>query len=52
MLGGWPGAWLAQQYLRHKSQKKPFLRVFWCTLLLNLALLGWLFWHGWLQALV
>ncbi len=23
-LGGWPAAWLAQQKLRHKTQKQPF----------------------------
>ncbi|WP_255353037.1 DUF1294 domain-containing protein, partial [Arsukibacterium sp. MJ3] len=28
LFGGWPGALLAQQYLRHKSNKKPFLWVF------------------------
>ncbi|MCH1925110.1 DUF1294 domain-containing protein [Shewanella sp. C32] len=39
LLGGWPGALLAQQRLRHKSVKTAFRRVFWVMLLLNLAAL-------------
>lgn len=27
-LGGWPGALLAQQWFRHKTQKQPFQNVF------------------------
>ncbi|MEW6646001.1 MAG: DUF1294 domain-containing protein [Pseudomonadota bacterium] len=37
LLGGWPGAWCAQQWLRHKSTKPSFRRVFWLTLLINLV---------------
>ncbi len=36
---GWPGALLAQQFLRHKSTKAEFRRVFWATVLLNVAAL-------------
>lgn len=36
LLGGWPGALLAQQWLRHKSSKVPFRRVFWATVVLNM----------------
>ena len=39
LCGGWPGAALAQQVLRHKSNKRPFRRIFWLTLIANLALL-------------
>lgn len=46
LLGGWPGALLAQGYLRHKSQKRPFLLLFWCTVLLNLTLLSAAVLHG------
>jgi uncharacterized membrane protein YsdA (DUF1294 family) len=35
LLGGWPGAWLAQQALRHKSSKRSFLWRFWLTVLVN-----------------
>lgn len=37
--GGWPGALLAQQVLRHKSSKIEFRRVFWATVVLNVAAL-------------
>ena len=34
---GWPGALLAQQWLRHKSAKREFRAVFWATVVLNVA---------------
>jgi uncharacterized membrane protein YsdA (DUF1294 family)/cold shock CspA family protein len=37
--GGWPGALLAQQFLRHKSTKQQFRQVFWATVVLNLVTL-------------
>lgn len=40
---GWPGALLAQNILRHKSIKPGFRRVFWVTVLLNVAGFVWLF---------
>lgn len=42
LIGGWPGAAFAQQWLRHKSHKLAFRRVFWFTTILNLAALIWL----------
>lgn len=42
LAGGWPGALLAQQYLRHKSTKAPFRAVFWLTVLGNVAGFVWL----------
>ncbi|UYO74221.1 DUF1294 domain-containing protein [Halomonas qinghailakensis] len=40
LAGGWPGAWLAQQRLRHKTQKTRFRRLFWVTVVLNVAALS------------
>lgn len=37
LIGGWPGALIAQQTLRHKSIKGEFRAVFWATVLLNLV---------------
>ncbi|MBB5187067.1 uncharacterized membrane protein YsdA (DUF1294 family) [Zhongshania antarctica] len=42
LLGGWPGALIAQQRLRHKTQKVRFRVVFAVTFLLNIGLLAWL----------
>ncbi|PWN54958.1 DUF1294 domain-containing protein [Abyssibacter profundi] len=42
LVGGWPGALLAQQHLRHKTAKPGFQRVFWCTVLIHCAMLAWL----------
>ena len=35
LLGGWPGALVAQQRLRHKTVKSEFRAVFWLTVLAN-----------------
>ena len=43
LLGGWPGALIAQQTLRHKSRKASFRAVFWVTVIVNCGLLIWLF---------
>lgn len=40
LAGGWPGAALAQQWLRHKSAKASFLAWFWLTVVLNLGALA------------
>jgi uncharacterized membrane protein YsdA (DUF1294 family) len=42
LIGGWPGALIAQNRLRHKSRKGSFLLVFWATALLNCGGLAWL----------
>lgn len=43
LAGGWPGAIVAQETLRHKSKKQPFRTVFWMTVVLNLCAFGWTF---------
>jgi len=42
LAGGWPGALLAQQWLRHKTVKQPFRRLFWCSVALNASAFVWL----------
>jgi uncharacterized membrane protein YsdA (DUF1294 family)/cold shock CspA family protein len=42
LLGGWPGALVAQQQFRHKTLKRPFQVMFWATVAANLAAAGWL----------
>lgn len=43
LLGGWPGALVAQQRLRHKSRKQPFRAIFWLTVVANGAAFAGLF---------
>jgi uncharacterized membrane protein YsdA (DUF1294 family)/cold shock CspA family protein len=43
LLGGWPGAFIAQKLLRHKSTKESFQKAFWATVVLNCVGLVWLF---------
>lgn len=42
LVGGWPGAIVAQQKLRHKSKKQSFRQVFWLTVILNFGIFIWL----------
>lgn len=42
LVGGWPGALVAQKMLRHKSKKQSFRVVFWITVLVNCAVFYWL----------
>jgi uncharacterized membrane protein YsdA (DUF1294 family) len=42
LFGGWPGALIAQQILRHKSQKQRFIIVLWVCILINLSVIGFL----------
>lgn len=42
LIGGWPGALLAQQRLAHKRSKALFIREFWLVVIGNCLLLLWL----------
>ena len=42
LLGGWPGGLIGQKFLRHKSSKRPFQRVYWITVVLHCCALAWL----------
>lgn len=41
VIGGWPGALVAQRIFRHKSRKPSFQTAFRITVVLNCALLAW-----------
>lgn len=42
LAGGWPGAWIAQQMLRHKSRKPGYRLAFWTMVVLHgIALIAW-----------
>lgn len=41
LIGGWPGATVAQSVFRHKSKKLSFQISFWATIILNCIALGW-----------
>ncbi|MFE5410693.1 DUF1294 domain-containing protein [Microbacterium sp. NPDC056569] len=40
LVGGWPGALVAQQLFRHKTRKRSFRRVFWGTVSVNILALA------------
>ena len=41
LLGGWPGALLAQRFIRHKNRKIGFQIVSWVIVGIHLAAGGW-----------
>ena len=44
LVGGWPGAFVAQRTLRHKTRKRRFQIVFWVLGALHVA--GWILWNA------
>jgi uncharacterized membrane protein YsdA (DUF1294 family) len=40
-LGGWPGAFVAQRILRHKTRKLVFQIVFWLTFVVEGGVVWW-----------
>ncbi len=50
LAGGWPGAYLGSRLFRHKSLKVSFRVVFWLTVAVHLAVIGYGISCGWLWA--
>ncbi|WP_104204084.1 DUF1294 domain-containing protein [Billgrantia saliphila] len=46
LIDGWPGALVAQRLFRHKTRKQPFQGIFWCGVVVNCGVLGWLVYAG------
>lgn len=44
LAGGWPGALLAQQWLRHKTSKPRFIAIFWLTVAFHVG--AFVVWHA------
>jgi len=44
LLGGWPGALIAQNLFKHKRRKKGFMVMFWMIVIAHIAVWGaWIF---------
>ena len=43
LFGGWPGALLGQQLIRHKSKKISFQIIFWLVVVINMTVFVWFF---------
>jgi len=41
VIGGWPGALLAQRMFRHKTKKRSFIVMLWLGILTNLAVFSY-----------
>ncbi|MDZ4170247.1 MAG: cold shock and DUF1294 domain-containing protein [Coriobacteriia bacterium] len=42
LIGGWPGALVAQEFFRHKTRKQPFRTLFFASIAANVVLLIWI----------
>jgi uncharacterized membrane protein YsdA (DUF1294 family) len=41
VMGGWPGALIAQQLFRHKTRKLSFQVTYWISVVVNIGLTVW-----------
>lgn len=48
LAGGWPAAFIAQHWFRHKNRKVSFQLLFWLTVVLNISACYSLWLSGWL----
>lgn len=46
LLGGWPGALIAQRFFHHKTQKMTFRLLYWLIVALHLSLAGYSLWDS------
>ena len=42
LIGGWPGALIAQKRFQHKSKKQSFQNIFFATIVFNCVFFVWL----------
>lgn len=42
LLGGWPGAFIAQRLFHHKTKKKSFQSIFWLMLFFQIAIVWYI----------
>ena len=47
LLGGWPGGLVARRMFRHKTRKRPFIALFWVSVVANCVALAWLVQNVW-----
>ncbi|HRP62545.1 MAG TPA: DUF1294 domain-containing protein [Phycisphaerales bacterium] len=47
LLGGWPGAIVAQRWLRHKNRKTSYNVVLWLIILLHASVCAMMLWMQW-----
>ena len=47
LLGGWPGAFVAQRLIRHKNAKVSYQVVFWLIVVLHVAAWGAILYWQW-----
>jgi uncharacterized membrane protein YsdA (DUF1294 family)/cold shock CspA family protein len=52
LLGGWPGALLAQWYLRHKNRKGEYQFVYWFFVIVNIGILWRFFLPEWSRPMI